>query len=292
MAEGITDAHLHLWDLSRGGYGWLDTAPEPLRRDSRWEEAAPQHARLGVDRVVLVQADDTLADTCALQRAAARIEQDPSPVVRADVVAWLPLADPSRTAELLADAEAMDRIVGVRHLVHDDPDPGFLDRPEVRESLALLAGRGLPLDIPDAFPRHLDQAARVVGEVDGLTVVLDHLGKPPLGDHRAMGQWESGLRDLAAHPSAVAKLSGLSTSGTGSRRPRQLRWAVETAVEAFGPQRLMFGSDWPIAPAAFDLGSGTADLLALIAELGADQRQEIRSGTAARVYRRLERARP
>src|SRR5699024_3730470 len=146
MAESITDALLHLWDLSGGGYGWLAGAPAGLRRAARCGEAATQPARVDAERGVLVQAAATRAATAAMQEAAARIEAGPGPVARADVVAWLPLAEPARTAEILADPHAMRHVVGVRHLVHDDPDPGFLDRPEVRESLALLAEWGLTLD--------------------------------------------------------------------------------------------------------------------------------------------------
>lgn len=286
MTEPITDAHLHLWDRSGGGYRWLESASEDLRRDARWEEAAPQHSALGVQRVVLVQADDTLADTVAMQHAAARIEADPGPVRQADVVAWLPLADPARTAELLADGAAMRHVVGVRHLIHDEPDPGFLDREEVRESLALLAARGLPLDVPDAFPRHLDQAARVGREVDGLVMVLDHLGKPPLGEAAAMGEWERSLREVAELGTSIAKLSGLATSGAGYTAATDLRRAVDLAHELFGPRRLVFGSDWPIAPVAFDLRSGTDGLLALLEDLPAADRRQICRGTAQRVYRR------
>ncbi|MGP9683117.1 amidohydrolase family protein [Brachybacterium sp. AOP3-A1-3] len=283
---GITDTHLHLWDRSGGGYGWLGGAPEALRRDARWEEVAPQQVALGTTRVVLVQADDTLADTRALQDSAARIDTLPGSVDQVDVVAWLPLADPVATATLLDDAAAMRRVVGVRHLVHDDPDPGFLDRPEVRESLTLLAGHGVPLDVPDAFPRHLDQATRLADEVDSLVVVLDHLGKPPLGDSRDLPRWEESLRAFAARGTTIAKLSGLATSGQGYSAGADLRRAVDLALELFGPERLMYGSDWPIAPVPFDLGSGTGDLLALLADLPAADREQILHGTAARVYRR------
>lgn len=282
----LTDTHLHLWDRSGGGYGWLEGAPEALRRDARWDEVDGQHATLGTSRVVLVQADDTLEDTRAMQDSAERIEAGRGSVDQVDVVAWLPLTDPVRTAALLDDAAAMRHVVGVRHLVHDDPDPGFLDRPEVRESLALLAGRGLPLDVPDAFPRHLDQATRVAEEVDGLVVVLDHLGKPPLGDPRAMPRWEESLRRFAEQGTTVAKLSGLSTSGQGYAAAADLRRAVDLALELFGPQRLMFGSDWPIAPVPFDLGSGTGDLLGLLVDLPEAGREHVLRGTAERVYRR------
>lgn len=286
-AVPLTDTHLHLWDRAEGGYGWLDGAPQALRRDAGWEEVAAQHAELGTTRIVLVQADDTLEDTRAMQSSAERIESMPGTVEQVDVVAWLPLADPEATAALLEDPGAMRHVVGVRHLVHDDPDPGFLDRPEVRQSLALLADRGLPLDIPDAFPRHLDQAARVAAEVHDLVVVLDHLGKPPLGDPQAMPRWEQSLRSFAAQGKTVAKLSGLSTSGQGYGAVEDLRRAVHLVVDLFGPERLMFGSDWPIAPTPFDLGSGTAGLLELLRALPAADQESILCATARRVYRRL-----
>src|SRR5699024_416428 len=167
------------------------------------------------------------------------------------------------TVEILQDPARSRRVVGARHLVHDDSDPGFLDRPTVRASLSVLAERGLALDVPDAFPRHLPQPARVAEDVEGLTVVLDHLGKPPLGGEPAMDRWDGQLRACAARPRTVAKLSGLSTSGTGYQDAAELRPAVELALEPFGPHRLLFGSDWPTAPRPFPLGSGTDALLTL-----------------------------
>lgn len=237
---GLTDTHLHLWDLS-GGYGWLAGAPEGLRRDVRWEDVVPQLAAVGVRRVVLVQADDTRADTLAMQAAAERIEAGTIPggsggVERVDIVAWLPLDDPHEVAQLLDDPAAMHRVVGVRHLVHDDPDPGFLDRPTVRRSLQLLAARGLPLDVPDAYPRHLQQATRVAREVPDLTVVLDHLAKPPFGDAAAMREWEEQLREAAEVPTVVAKASGLSTSG---RRGEALEHRREIGVGTAGGDPLV-----------------------------------------------------
>lgn len=293
---GLTDTHLHLWDLSGGGYGWLAGAPEGLRRDVRWEDVAPQLAAVGVRRVVLVQADDTRTDTLAMQAAAERIEAGTIPggsggVERVDVVAWLPLDDPHEVAQLLDDPAAMHRVVGVRHLVHDDPDPGFLDRATVRRSLQLLAARGLPLDVPDAYPRHLQQATRVAREVPDLTVVLDHLAKPPFGDAAAMRQWEEQLREAAEVPTVVAKVSGLSTSGRGPG-PGDVARVLEVALDAFGAERLMFGSDWPIAPVPLDLRSGVQELLDAVDALEEPVRDRLRHRTAARVYRRVEERTP
>ena len=290
-ADGpITDAHLHLWERAPGRFGWLEKAPPALRRDARWSEAAPGLAGLGVTRVVLVQAEDSLTQTRELEAAAAAIEADPSTVRRADVVSWLPLEDPRALARILEDPLALPRTVGVRALVHDDPDPRILERPAVRRSLALVAAAGLALDVPDAFPRHLGQATALAQEVPGLTVVLDHLGKPPLGsagDDGSLEEWERQLRGFAAAPGTVAKVSGLRTSGAGPRAG-QLERMLDLALELFGPERLMIGSDWPIAPEPFTTGSAFAPLVDLVRSRGGDVARPVLHGTAARVYRRRD----
>lgn len=278
----VTDAHLHLWDLSRSTYAWLDAVP-PLRRTIAWTDAREGHETLGITRVILVQADDTRGDTENLQAQAALMEADDSPVTRADVVAWLPLEQPDEVARLLADPAAMERVVGVRHLVHDEPDPGFLERPAVARSLDLVAAAGLPLDVPDAFPRHMAQVVRLAGRHPELTIVLDHLGKPPLGESDAMAVWERQLREIAAAPNTVAKVSGLATSGDG-----RFEEAVSVALDAFGPRRLMYGTDWPIAPVPLDHASGAGRLLTHLLALPADVRAEVLAGTAERTYRRRE----
>lgn len=280
----ITDAHLHLWDLERSPYMWMRSASPALRRTGTWGEAGPQLTGLGVRRVVLVQADDTPEDTQHMLAAAEAIEAGGP--VRADVVGWLPLEAPEQVARALEDRP--ERLVGVRHLVHDEPEPDVLEREHVAASLRLLAEAGLPLDVPDAFPRHMEQVVRVARAHPRLTIVLDHLGKPPLGDEQALRTWRTQLRDIAARPGTVAKLSGLATSGDGTRR--HMADAVLTALELFGPERLMVGSDWPIAPEPFRADGGFAVLLdvveEVIGELGEDALQQVLTGTAERVYRR------
>lgn len=276
----VTDTHLHLWDLAESPYAWLAGADEELRRTVTIEDVRADLVALGITRVVLVQADDTASDTAHLQRTARAIEAEGT-IPRADVVGWLPLADPAAVRAALADPQRTDHIVGVRHLVHDEPDPGFLDRPEVAESLDLLAEAGIPLDVPDAFERHMAQVVRVAGRHPGLTVVLDHLGKPPLGDAEAMARWQGQLEEIAARPNLVAKVSGLATSGNGDFAD-----AADLALALFGAERLMIGSDWPIAPTHRDLGSGFAPLLAHVRTWSAADVRAVTHGTAARIYRR------
>ena len=277
----VTDAHLHLWDLAESDYAWLAGAPEPLRRTVSVDDVREGLLDLGVTCVILVQADDTAEDTAHLQRTARAIEAD-GRLARADVVGWLPLMDTGAVRAALADPARTAHLVGVRHLVHDDPDPGFLDRPDVARSLDLLAGAGLPLDVPDAFERHMGQVVRVARRHPELTIVLDHLGKPPLGDEAAMARWREQIEAIAACPNVVAKVSGLATSGNGD-----FAAAVEHALALFGAQRLMVGSDWPIAPTPLDLGSGFAPLLTQVRMRDDVSVRAMLHGTAARVYRRL-----
>src|SRR5699024_9449363 len=191
---------------------------------------------LDVTRVVLVQADDTDEDTAHLQTTARDIEEHAqrtgTGIARADVVGWLPLADPDAVRDALADPRRTDHLVGVRHLV--------------------------------------------------LTVVLDHLGKPPLGDLEAMPRWKAQLAEIAACPNVVAKISGLATSGNGD-----FAAAADLALSLFGADRLMIGSDWPIAPTALDLDSGFAPVLAHVRTWDQDAVRAVSRETAARVYRRL-----
>lgn len=281
LADPITDTHLHLWDLEQSDYAWLEHAPAPLRRTVEFQDVREGLKSLNVNRVVLVQADDTGADTAHLQRTARLIEADGT-IERADVVGWLPLNDPDRTRTALADPAQIDHLVGVRMLIHDDPDPGVLDRAEVAQSLDMLAEVGLALDIPDAFERHMAQVVRVARRHPGLTVVLDHLGKPPLGDEGAMERWRAYLADIADCPNVVAKLSGLATSGKGD-----FAAAADHALSLFGADRLMVGSDWPIAPTPLDVNSGFARVLAQVQTWDRSDAVAVCSGTAARVYRRV-----
>ena len=285
-AEPVTDAHLHLWDLAASSYAWLAGAPEALRRTVDIDDVREGLEELDVTRVVLVQADDTDEDTAHLQTTARDIEEHAqrtgTGIARADVVGWLPLTDPDAVRDALADPRRTDHLVGVRHLVHDEPDPGFLDLPEVATSLELLAEAGLPLDVPDAFERHMAQVGRVAQRHPGLTVVLDHLGKPPLGDLEAMPRWKTQLAEIAACPNVVAKVSGLATSGNGD-----FAAAADLALSLFGADRLMIGSDWPIAPTALDLSSGFAPVLAHVRTWEEDAVRAVSRETAARVYRRL-----
>lgn len=284
----VVDAHLHLWDLATGDYAWNTDALGAVHASFDAAQAQVALASGGVGQAVLVQAADTVGDS---ERMFA-VADAHSWVV--GVVAWVPLQDPEAAGHLLDRWAATGRLSGVRQLLHDDPDPTLLDAPVVREALGTLAERGLPLDVPDAWPRLWPALARLLGDVPGLVVVLDHLGKPSLGldaggrpsDAGGFDAWRRGLRQVAQHPSVVAKLSGLDAALAEGVRPEAaaLRPLVETALETFGPDRLLFGGDWPVSLGHAPYADIVAGVLGTLSGLGEAERGAVLAGTARRVY--------
>lgn len=279
----ILDTHLHIWDPGELDYGWLTPAQTGLYRRFDLDQARRAAGEVAetqrggrIDGVVLVQAADSLAETGSLVDQAHR-----SDWVRG-VVGWLPLHSPTALEEPLARFGSELR--GVRHLTHDDPDPRFLLGSGVLHSLRLIARAGLVLDIPDAYPVQLDQVPEVARTVPDLRIVVDHLGKPPIGGD--LDPWRAALSRAAAHPGVRAKLSGLATSVLGGANwsAGTVRPVLDHALAVFGPDRLMFGSDWPIAPTAGDYRAGTDVLLELIGELAPSEQHAILTGTAEHTY--------
>lgn len=271
------DAHLHLWQLAAGRYSWLGPQHGAIHRSFGADEAASELAAAGIGRAVLVQSEDSIADTEYLLETAAS-----TPWV-AGVVGWLPLEHPRAVEGLLGRWLGTTALCGVRQLVHDDPRDGFLALPAVRESLQLLASHGVPFDVPDAWPRHLAATAELAEALPALTVVVDHLAKPPLG-RADLARWEAQLRRVAAAPNTVAKVSGLHLAG----RPytaQALAPVWELALELFGPERLMYGGDWPVSLLGAPYGATHAVLATLIGRLGAAEQEQLWTGTARRVYR-------
>lgn len=271
------DAHLHLWELGRGGYGWLGPQHGVLYRSIGAGEAHAELVAAGFDAAVLVQADDSLDDTRFMLEVAAANGWV------AGVVGWVPLDDPGAAEQSLEQWGRHPRVRGIRHLVHDDPRDDFLDLPAVRRSLGLVANAGLAFDIPNAWPRHLGQARRVAEAMPGLTVVIDHLAKPPRGESD-FDDWAAELRRVGVLPNTVAKVSGLRMPGAPfSVEALQPAWQV--ALDAFGPERLLYGGDWPMTLPDGGYAPTWTVMRDLIAELSETEQRAILGGTATRVYR-------
>jgi L-fuconolactonase len=275
----IIDAHQHVWDLSRGCYDWIGPELGAINRTFTQEQALPLMRRAGVSGVVLVQAADHRVDTDDMLRTAARHPE----VV--GVVAFVPLDDPAEVAQELARLTEDPVVVGVRQLIHDLPDPDYLLRDDVNESLRLVSDAGLTFDVVSALPRHLEHVPVLAERHPGLRIVIDHLSRPPIGAG-SREPWWSLIAEAASHPGVNAKVSGLYPDADRSAWSLELiRPFYDRALEVFGPRRLMWGSDWPVSVLAGGYEPVSEALGRLFAGLGPDDRAELLGGTAARVYR-------
>ncbi|GGI98676.1 amidohydrolase family protein [Streptomyces brasiliensis] len=274
------DAHHHVWDLSVRDQDWI-TGPElqPLRRNFTTADLAPEARAAGVDRTVLVQTITVPEETPEFLALAAAHD------LIAGVVGWTDLTRPDIADELarLRELPGGRHLKGIRHQVQGEPDPEWLVRPDVRRGLAAVADAGLVYDLV-VLPHQLPACAKTADSLPELTFVLDHLGKPPVA-RQEREPWETALRTLAALPNTVAKLSGLVTEADPARwTTDDLRPYAEAALEAFGPGRLMFGSDWPVCTLAATYGEVLDLARELTATLGETERTQVFEATATRVY--------
>lgn len=265
------DAHLHLWDRARGEYAWITPDLGPLYADFGAEQAAAELAAAGMDSAILVQADDSAADTRNMLDIAAA-----HPWV-IGVIGWVPLGEPSVAAAALEELTQRPVFRGIRQLVHIDPRADVLDDPRVVETLGHVAKAELAFDVPDAWPGHVDAVARLAAVLPDLTIVVDHLGKPPADSGAA---WEAAIRQIAARSNTIAKVSGLQHLNADA-----VRRVWDVALEAFGPGRLAYGGDWPMTVPYGGYARSWLSLSSLIAELSPDEQAAVLSGTARRAYR-------
>ncbi|HET7245918.1 MAG TPA: amidohydrolase family protein [Streptosporangiaceae bacterium] len=281
----VIDAHQHFWDLSAHDQPWLasDPALAPLLRDFTLADLAPLAAAGGVTASVVVQTVSESWETPELLALAA------GPGLVAGVVGWADLTAPD-TADALARLRELpggDRLSGIRHPVLIEPDPDWLARPDVLRGLKALAGAGLAYDVVGA-PRHLPAAVTAARQVPELTFVLDHLGNPDIGAGPSE-PWASAFTQFAALENTTAKLSGVlgvpPPPGTAPGTLARLRPYCDFALQAFGPDRLMFGSDWPPCTLDASYAQVLATARALTADLSEPEQRAIFSGTARTTYR-------
>lgn len=274
------DAHHHVWDLSVRDQDWI-AGPElrPLRRDFTVADLEAEARAAGVDRTVLVQTVTVAEETPEFLALA-----DAHDLI-AGVVGWTDLTRPDIADELarLRELPGGPYLKGIRHQVQGEPDPEWLLRPDVRRGLAAVADAGLVHDLL-VLPHQLPAATKAAESLPRLTFVLDHLGKPPIASGQ-LEPWATALRSLAALPNTFCKLSGLVTEADRETwRTQDLHPYADTALDAFGPHRLMFGSDWPVCTLAATYGQVTATAGELTDDLSATERAEVFAGTATRAY--------
>jgi L-fuconolactonase len=284
----VIDAHHHVWDLAVRDQPWISgAAMAAIRRSFTLDDLRPHAAAAGVDATVLVQTVTVAAETPELLALAAG-----DPLV-AGVVGWTDLTSPATAAELdrLAAGPGGETLVSVRHQVQSEPDPDWLRRPDVLRGLRAVEAAGLCYDLV-VLPHQLPAAVYAATAVPGLTLVLDHAGKPRIGGD--LTSWTAAVRDLAALPNTVCKLSGLVTEavpemvpGAG---PAAFAEVADVVLSAFGAERVMFGSDWPVCLLACDYAGVLVLARSLTAGLSPAERAAVFGETAARAYRLGSRA--
>jgi len=276
----VVDAHQHLWSLERPeDYPWLTEDYGPIYRTFTQAEIEPQLAAAGVDKTVLVQSMDSYADTAAMFAAARAWPRI------AGIVGWVPL-DRTGEAEAMLDQLGDDPLlVGIRHLIHTEPDPDWVVRDEVQAGLELLSRRGLAFDVVAVLPRHLEHVPVLAARNPELRLVIDHLAKPPIRQQE-WEPWSSLLEAAAAHPNVYAKVSGLNTAAEPDTwSAEDLRPYVQRAVDLFGAGRLMYGGDWPVAILAGDYAKVWDQTNRVLSTLSSADREKVLGGTAVDVYR-------
>jgi L-fuconolactonase len=241
-AKVMIDAHHHLWKYKPKEYGWMDESMSVLKHDFLPDDLEPELKTAGTTGTVVVQARQNLEETSWLLELA-----DQYAFIKG-VVAWLDL----RSMELGKELEEFavhPKLVGVRHVIHDEADDDFMLRPDFIKGIAQLEAYDLVYDLL-LFPRHLERAIKLVEKFPRQRFVLDHLGKPMI-KAGIMEPWKSDITRLAANPNVWCKLSGMVTEADHKQwQYKDLLPYMELALDSFGPERIMLGSDWPVCKLA------------------------------------------
>lgn len=270
----IIDAHHHLWDPADRPYPWMDDSVAPIRRRFDVSDLLAATAGTPVTRTVVVQAVHDAGETAWL---VAR----PEPV--AGVVGWVDLTAPDVSERLAATTSGPGggRLVGIRHQAQDEPDPGWLARSEVVRGVRAVAEAGLAFDLLVREREH-DAALALVDAVPDAAFVLDHAGKPSIGSGDR--SWPDRMRDFAARPNVACKVSGLLTEAGADWRDRPVARYARDVVEHFGPDRSLFGSDWPVSTLAADYAEVLRTTTDALADLSPAEHDAVFRGTAERIY--------
>ncbi len=271
------DSHQHFWRYRPETHGWIDERMGVLKRDYLPEDLAPLLRAQGFDGCVAVQAAQTLDETRFLLDLS-----DHHAFIRA-VVGWVDLRSPDVERQL-ADLARHPRFKGVRHIVQSEPDDRFLVREDVLRGLAVLEPFGLAYDIL-IYARQLPAAIELARRLPRQRFVLDHIAKPEIAAGR-VSPWKEQVRELAASPNASCKLSGMVTEAAWKGwTAADFRPYLDVVFEAFGPDRLMIGSDWPVCLLAGDYGTVMGLVEDYMAGRPAAEREKVLGGNAARFYR-------
>jgi len=280
MTVKKVDTHQHFWNLDMVEYSWLVPEYGPLYRTFGPQELEPQLKEAGIDLTVLVQSANSYDDTNYMLTQADRFDWIGA------VIGWLPLWNPREVARML-DNKYMKhpKFRGMRHLIHEEQDPDWVVWPMVIEGLKQLQERNLIFEVVAVYPNHLKHVPTLAEKLPRLTLIIDHLAKPPIKD-KVMDAWADQLAAAARYPNVYAKISGLNTAADWTTwSASDLKPYIDFAIEQFGADRLMFGSDWPVCILAGDYHKVWLETNKALSGRSAAEIDAILGGTAMKVYR-------
>lgn len=278
MNTARIDAHQHFWQLSKPfDYRWLDDPKlAGIRRDYLPSDLRPHLDAHGIEGSICVQTQHDLAENHWM------LEMCRDHAFLKGVVGWVDLASPD-CADQLASMRQNARFVGVRHVVQDEPDENFLVRPEILRGLGTLEKAGVPFDVL-IYVKHLRHVPTLARLMPQLKMVIDHVAKPEIA-HGGFSAWRDAFAACGAFPNVFCKLSGMVTEADWANwSPADLKPYIDEALEVFGPDRLMYGSDWPVCELAASYGQVHDALETNLAALSESEKSAIFSGTARAFY--------
>jgi L-fuconolactonase len=273
----MIDAHHHLWKYSPAEYGWITPQMPAIRRDFLPAQLEELMHHFGIEGTVAVQARQTLEETSWLLSLAEK-----HPLIRG-VVGWVPLTEGAGVKRHLERFAGNHGLRGVRHVIHDEADPRYILRDDFNAGVRALREFGLRYDIL-IFERHLPAAIEFVDRHPNQVFILDHVAKPRIKE-RIISPWDRNMRELAKRQNVYCKLSGMATEADLERwTPEDLQPYIDVALAAFGPRRLMYGSDWPVLLLAGDYARWFGTVSNAISKLSKAEQERIMGGTAAEAY--------
>ena len=275
----IIDTHQHFWNLEKVAYPWLIPDFGPIYANFEAPDLEPQLKENGIDKTVIVQAMNSYADTDYMLDIAGNNDWV------AGVVGWVPLHDPVECARKLDEYTQNSYFKGMRHLIHEESNGDWVIQKQVIESLHMLADQDLTFDVVAVFPNHLKHVPTLSEKIPNLKMVIDHLAKPPL-EEADRKIWQEQMTAAAENENVYAKVSGLNTvtSDFENWTVDDIKPLIDFAIETFGVDRLMFGSDWPVAVLAGTYTKVWQETRKAIAHLSDEEQDAILGGTGNEFY--------
>jgi L-fuconolactonase len=274
--SAVIDAHHHLWRYTPEEYGWIDEPMQALRRNFMPQDLTAEMSAAGVDGAVLVQVRQTLEETRWMLDLA-----DQCDAIRG-VVGWAPIAG-EEFPGVMEEFDGRAKLKGLRHIIQSERDENYILREDFNSGIRAMAGSGLVYDIL-IYEQHLPQTIEFVDQHPDQPFVLDHIAKPLIAAG-VLEPWAARMRELAKRENVACKLSGMVTEAKWDAwSAATLKPYLDVAVEAFGPERLMAGSDWPVCLVASGYAQWWEVLRAYFAGFSEEERARVFGGTAVKVY--------